>query len=169
MGEEILKKRVYKDSRTLRIMDEFESEDSEHNKRYTSLELSDIFCVMYCGMLYRVSLIVQRKPKEQQCVSSSLTFTDLKKRLSERIFTLNDEDSYEIVSELFKGIRQNWKSDASNIEVVFPIPVQFNAQNSSNRSGYGNKYYGEELVSEGTLYGETTDYMFVGAKYWRWY
>ena len=72
------------------------------------------------------------------------------------------------VSELFKGIKRNWQCESNDIEVVFPIPVQFNAQNSSNRSGYGNRYCGEELIYEGTLYGETTDYMFVGAKYRRW-
>lgn len=168
MGEEILKRCVYKDSHTIKIMDEFESEDRELRKRYMSLELCDVFCIKYRRKLYWVSLIIQRKPKEQQCIPSLLTFTNLKNKLLERVFTLDDEGSYKIVSEIFKGIRRNWQCEANDIEVVFPIPVQFNAQNSSNRSGYGNRYYGEELVYEGTLYGETTDYMFVGAKYRRW-
>ena len=167
MSEEILKTRVYKDSRTVKIMEEFESQDDNLKKKYSSLELCDIFCIKYRRKLYWVSLIIQRKPKGQKCTQSSLTFTDLKKLL-DQVFTLADEGSYKIVSELFKEIKRNWQCESNDIEVVFPIPVQFNAQNSSNRSGYGNRYCGEELVYEGTLYGETTDYMFVGAKYRRW-
>ena len=168
MSEEILKTRVYKDSRTVKIMDEFESKDDNLKKKYSSLELCDIFCIKYRKRVYWISLIIQRKPKEQQCIQSSLNFTNLKNKLLERVFTLDDEGSCKIVSEIFKGIRENWQCEANDIGVVFPIPVQFNAQNSSNRSGYGNRYCGEELVYEGTLYGETTDYMFVGAKYRRW-
>ena len=38
MSEEILKTRVYKDSRTVKIMDEFESEDDNLKKKYSSLD-----------------------------------------------------------------------------------------------------------------------------------
>ena len=46
MSEEILKTRVYKDSRTVKIMDEFESEDDNLKKKYSSLELCDIFVLL---------------------------------------------------------------------------------------------------------------------------
>lgn len=48
----------------------------------------------------------------------------------------------------------------------FSTPFLLRAQNSSNRTGYGWEWdwsggYGD--YTEGTLYGETTDYFFVGA------
>ena len=46
--------------------------------------------------------------------------------------------------------------------IIFEKPFHFRAQNSMNRTGYGNIYEGEDLIYEGTLYGETTDYAVVG-------
>lgn len=160
--------RVEKTSPTVRIMDEFESVDDAFRKKYASLELCDLFCIKYRRRMYWISLIVQRRPKKQPCIPSTLTFTQLKNELLGRVFTLDRENSYPIVQELFRGIRQNWQCESDDIEVTFPVPVQFSAQNSGNRSGYGNRFRGEVPVYEGTLYGETTDYQFVGARYRRW-
>ena len=57
----------------------------------------------------------------------------------------------------FKDIKQQ--------DYFFEIPITFNAQNDFNRCGYGNHFLGDELVHKGTLYGETTEYMFIGVRY----
>ena len=51
---------------------------------------------------------------------------------------------------------------AKDDEIIFETPFLLRAQNSSNRTGYGNEYNGYDLVYEGTLYGETTKYAFIG-------
>jgi hypothetical protein len=48
--------------------------------------------------------------------------------------------------------------------IMFKTCYLLSAQNSANRTGYGNIYYGDELVHEGTLYGETTSYAFAGVQ-----
>ena len=48
--------------------------------------------------------------------------------------------------------------------IMFKTCYLLRAQNSSNRTGYGNIYYGDELVHEGTLYGETTSYVLAGVQ-----
>ena len=48
------------------------------------------------------------------------------------------------------------------MKIKFEKPYLLRAQNSNNRTGYGNEYYGYDLVYQGTLYGETTNYAFVG-------
>jgi len=168
MDQRILQKRIYKGSRSIKIMDEFESLNTDLKKQYDTLELQDLFCIRYRRKLYWVSLYLQRMPYNTQHIDSSLTFTELKNGLLERVFTLEQKDSYRIVEEVFEGIRQLWNHSESELLFQFSVPIQFNAQNSRNRSGYGNRYRGEELIYEGTLYGETTDYMFVSAKYRRW-
>lgn len=159
--------KVHKESKTIPIMDEFESENENGLKKYTTLLLNDVFCIKYCNKLFWVSLYIQRMPKKTKHISSNLTFTDLKTRLIEHVFMLTNRRDYKIVNEVFKGISKDIINN-QEFECTFPVPVKFNTQNSSNRSGYGNRYCGEELVYEGTLYGETTDYMFIGAKYRRW-
>ena len=45
---------------------------------------------------------------------------------------------------------------------LFNSPYLLRAQNSGNRTGYGTIYHYDELVHQGTLYGETTDYAIIG-------
>lgn len=170
MEERILKKRIYKETNTLPLMDEFESKNDAGKKNYDALLLTDVFCIKYYKKLYWVSLIVKRKPKDVECIKSSLTFTDLRKYLLERVFTVQNRKDFKILKALFDEVKNNnlSESDKDMVRYDFSVPVKFNAQNSSNRSGYGNRYCGEELVYEGTQYGETTDYMFTGALIQRW-
>ena len=44
----------------------------------------------------------------------------------------------------------------------FSKPILLGAQTSKNREGYGNIYNGEELIREGTKYGDTTKFLIVG-------
>lgn len=85
------------------------------------------------------------------------------------MFTTDNKDSFKITGEVFKAIAKipHFRS-ITQADYFFDLPIEFNAQNNLNRCGYGNKYHGEELIYEGTLYGETTTYMFVGVQYRRW-
>lgn len=146
-------------------MDEFESLNEKFEKKYDTLELTNVMCIFYRHHVYDVSLLLQRMPHGTNCIKSGLTFTDLKRDMLYQAFSLEEKDSFKVLHEVFEGIKALWNSKEGEKIYHFPVPVQFNAQNSSNRSGYGNRYCGEDLVYEGTLYGETTDYMFIGAKY----
>lgn len=163
MDEQILEKWLDKKTETIKLMDEFEKRNESHKKIYTTLKLVNVFCIQKGEQLFWISLYIQRKPKEIACIESSLTFSDLKKNMLGKVFTVDNSKDYRVLEEVFYG--SETFNSISKEKYVFPKPVKFNAQNSSNRSGYGNKYYGENLIYEGTLYGETTDYMFVAAEY----
>lgn len=161
---------VYSDTKSIEIMDEFEKRDSEGKKLYSMLKLINVFVIKYRRQNYWISLSVKRMPKNVDFEDSSLTFTKLKKQLAEHVFTIKNKDEFLIVNKVFESIKnaQLPKRSKECIEIVFDKPVKFNAQNSSNRSGYGNRYYFGECVYEGTLYGETSDYMFSGCECTRW-
>lgn len=168
MGNAVLDIRVFKDSKTIVIMDKFEKKGIHGEREYSSLLINDVFYIKYNRKLYSISLLLKRKERDVECISSTLTFTDLKKNLLEHVFTINDRNLYKILNEAFVGIKvlPITPEDKSFIYYL-PKPVVFNAQNSSNRSGYGNRCCGEELTYEGTLYGETTEYMFTEIRYKR--
>lgn len=161
--------KLYRDTRTVALLDQFESRNADGTKTYETLLLKDVFCIKYENHLWWVGLQLKRKPQNVECVDSSLTFTKLKKDILEHVFSEATPDSYRIIQAVFSCISliPNF-ADIPNVSVQFDKPVKFNAQNSSNRCGYGNRYWRDELVHEGTLYGETTDYMFVGAQFHRW-
>ena len=48
--------------------------------------------------------------------------------------------------------------------VFFNNPISINAQSSKNRTGYGNNYFYNTLIYEGTKYGETSQFPIVGYK-----
>lgn len=51
------------------------------------------------------------------------------------------------------------------MKIFFENPISINAQSSNNRKGYGNEYYYDTLIYEGTKYGETSQYPIVGYIY----
>ena len=162
--------KVRKDTRSIALLDKFESLDENRCKKYTTLILQDAFCIKHAGHCYRVSLHMQRKAKDSTCIPSSLTFSDLKQKLVNCIFSVESKSKIKIVNEVLKVAAETPSlQDEKQAYLSFQSPVEFNAQNSSNRSGYGNRYCGEDLVYEGTLYGETTTYVFVGAQCQWWF
>ena len=162
--------KVRKDTRSIALLDKFESRDENGNKKYNTLILQDAFSIRHAGNCYRVSLHMQRKSKDSDCMSSNLTFSDLKQKLVNCIFSVESKSKIKIVNEVLKIAAETPNlQDEKRAYLAFNTPVEFNAQNSSNRSGYGNRYCGEELVYEGTLYGETTTYVFVGAQCQWWF
>lgn len=162
--------KVCKDTRTIALLDKFESLNDNGHKKYKTLVLQDAFCIKHLGHCYRVSLYMQRKTKDSTCIQSNLTFTDLKQKLLNCIYSIESKSKIKIVNEVLNAVAETPSlQEEKQAYLSFKAPVEFNAQNSSNRSGYGNRYCGEELVYEGTLYGETTTYVFVGAQCQWWF
>lgn len=47
-------------------------------------------------------------------------------------------------------------------QLAFEYPCLLGGQTFDNQTGFGSEFYGNELISEGTLYGETTDFIIIG-------
>ena len=62
--------------------------------------------------------------------------------------------------------KRHFEKNKSNLEfgklIKFDHPISINAQSSKNRTGYGNEYFYDQLIYEGTLYGETSEFPIVG-------
>ncbi len=137
------------DTRTVELMDEFESETEKGFRKYQRLIIVNYFF----SSVGHYQFIVERL--ESKNTVGNITMTEFKqKEWNGLIDYANKEITKKSkISEL-----------KENEEVIFEVPFLLRAQNSSNRTGYGNEYCGEELIYEGTLYGETTSYVFVGVK-----
>lgn len=149
---------------TLSLMDEFESLKDGHNV-YDTLKLTNIFTVMVDNYCLHVSLLIKRKPMGTKLTRDSLTFSKLKNEIMGKQFGCVSAPKYAITNEAYKGAKIILESADDNDTFFFQTPIFFGAQNSSNRTGYGNQYYGRDLVYEGTKYGEVTEYMCIGAEY----
>jgi hypothetical protein len=166
MAEELIVQ-ICNDTKTIALMDEFERRDEDWNKIYTALVLSDVFLIQYRRKFYFVSLVLKRMPQNATCLSSGLTFTAFKTMFCDKVFSLSDRGSNILSKSCVEGVQKTFHPDVQEMRYEFPTPIRFNAQNSGNRSGYGSRYRWGEPVYEGTLYGETTDYMFTEARFRR--
>lgn len=168
MTKSILVKKWSNDIKTLKLMDEFETLNDDMTKKYDTLLLDRVIYI-YKDSIYKCGLYIQRMPiemktaKEKEYIESTMTFTDFKKYVAEREFPMRECD-YSLQRVITESIPYVNFRDNSSKDYFFQFPVQFNAQNSSNRTGYGSEYIGGCCVYEGTLYGETTTYMVVGLK-----
>lgn len=135
---------------TVQIMDEFESLTPEGYYKYERLILKD--SLFYCDTYF--SYIIERRNGRDYV--GDITMTELK-----------NGDGWDLSSYAEEAIdRHNKRKKTTKFrpktEVMFKKPYHLRAQTSANRTGYGNIYEGYDLVLEGTLYGETTDYLIVG-------
>lgn len=156
-----------KNRSSLTLMDEFESRNADGIKKYDTLLLVNLFSIFYRKHCYQVSFFIQRMPRETKHIPNSLTFTGMKKSMAGLFYDIKDRKKSIVINEVFNGIYKiKYPNDQKvDIDYFFELPVKFNAQNSSNRRDYRKEYYNGSLLFEGNSYGETTDYMFVGAKY----
>lgn len=113
---------------------------------------------------YMLSPIITTCNKAIRIYRSAITMTDMKKMIrwydSSRGFGLfynKESREYPLVNCIFELL-----PITDDRVMQFKYPCQFNAQGSMNRTGYGNEYCGEDLVSRGTEYGETSTFYFIG-------
>lgn len=156
---------------SIELMDEFESK-TDGGYTYDTLIFGRLMNLLdeeiEGNPLYDISLYVKRYNQGDKIILSNITFTKLKKEFYDyQLDTLDEYDSsleevlQKNIIESFKKNRDLFKESKSNV-ILFDTQIGFNAQNSTNRMGYGNEYCGSILVHEGTKYGETTLYAFVG-------
>lgn len=140
-----LKVYVNDQSKTIKLFDQFDELTPEGYYHYSRMLIRE--SAYYNGCFF--DLIVERLGDRESV--GNITMTEFKK----------DERG-----NLYKYVDQELKKHGNYTvgdTIYFSKPFLLRAQNSRNRSGYGSMYNGDTLVYEGTLYGETTKYGFVGA------
>lgn len=144
---------VFDNTRTVELMDRFEGIGS--GKPYERLIIKNAFYVSFDLKSECVNLVVERSKSKNYV--GDITFTEFKKgetanlrHFIENQFPVNDLEKYKSSGEFFE----------------FEQPYLLRAQNSRNRRGYGWEWDWSDpydpMVTEGTLYGETTNYVFTG-------
>jgi len=112
---------------------------------------------------YYLSPVVAYCKKDINSYKTDLSMTNFKKMF--KFYSSSNDIIYEEKSReypLVKCLYNLSLENASKGVLPFDLPCQFNAQDSKNRTGYGNEYWGDELIYEGPKYGETTTYYFIG-------
>jgi hypothetical protein len=147
IAKRTLKIYIFDTTRSITIMDDFESLTKDGFQKYERMIISNGYHSS-CGVY---NFIVERLNGRESI--GNITMTEFKKGLS---YSLQIYAQEEIKKQLQDAKRK------SGMEIIFEKPYLLRAQNSSNRTGYGSEYNGYDLVYQGTLYGETTNYAFVG-------
>lgn len=155
--EEELTAYIYNDTRTIELLDQFEG--------YGEYKGSPAFKrIVICNPKYgefigdtwvSYNLVIERSNSYDYV--GDITFTEFKQNND---YDLREFIKKEITSEILEAYLDK------NKFYRFKKPYHLRAQNSSNRVGYGWQWnwaggYGD--YTEGTEYGETTNYVFAGA------
>ncbi|MBP0970897.1 MAG: hypothetical protein J5753_02540 [Oscillospiraceae bacterium] len=162
---------LHHDSRTTPIMDRF------YNSKSKFLILKSAYCIPYkiresggirISSSSWISLIIIKVNSVQGTFivnKNGLTMTDLKMSIARNSLYPSNVERQGRLSALAKEIAQ---LDLANYERGHCIPFHnicyLGAQTYQNQTGYGSEYCGEELVHEGTLYGETTGFLIIGVR-----
>lgn len=149
--EEELAVSVYEDTKTIEILDRFEGYKGNTNKPYKRLVVRNGSRIY--GDYY-FHYVIERGHKKEYV--GDITFTSFKKNET------SDLENH-VKTELKScDIKRYLDKDQY---FRFKEPFHLRAQNSHNRTGYGWDWdwsYGVGSYTEGTFYGETTDYIFSG-------
>ena len=162
---------AYLSGSTVKILDKY----IESNEQY--FKILDIFKIVY-----DVNFVISNKMIQgTKIVKTNITMTEFKK-IFDRIYVLRDINKYidnasllnrtnipkinlpvyDFILCFYKHLQNNFDDAMLGELIKFENPISINAQSSDNRTGYGNEYYYDELVYEGTKYGETSEYPIVG-------
>lgn len=145
---------VSADTSTVNLLDKFEGFGTD--APYERLVIKNAMRIYKGSYSEMISLVIERSKNHDY--DGDITFTKFKqgytlklKSFVENQISKSDFAAYKKSGKMFR----------------FSKPYLLRAQNSRNRRGYGWEWDWSTpyapLVTEGTLYGETTDYVFVGA------
>lgn len=159
-------------SSSIALFDEFTNGDKTNNIVYKRLLLKNVYLIRYDNYIYRVNLKIERATPSESKNDNCISFTEFREGFGYRSNTLIDYETCNglyLVHKLlaYFGKRQKSGNDSEKGSCLFTKPYCFRAQNSRNRSGYGNVVIHGEIVHQGTLYGATDDYLVVGFSYTR--
>lgn len=141
-------------TKTIEIMNQFEGLNG--GEPYEQLVIKNAFTVSKGKHYDYISLVVERGRDHGEC-KGDITFTQFKQGYIRNL--------REFVREQITEADLTKYKDSKDF-VRFKKPYLLRAQNKRNRTGYGWEWdwsggYGSYI--EGTEYGETTRYCFVGA------
>ena len=139
---------------TVNLLDKFEGLGTD--APYERLVIKNAMRIYKGSQSEVISLVVERSKNHDY--EGDITFTKFKQGYTIKLKTFID-------NQISKSDFVAYKNSGKMFR--FSKPYLLRAQNSRNRSGYGWEWDWSTpyapLVTEGTLYGETTDYVFVGA------
>ena len=149
--------RLYQDTRTTPIMDQFYSSYREF------LVFRDAFTVG--NSWTSVSLVVAKYAPSISMIDSGLTMTDLKKTVGLVVtentlkYRKESERTYSLLKQL---LDVEEAISAGTDRAAFESPIRLGGQTFKNQCGYGSIYEGTTMITQGTLYGETTGFYIIG-------
>ncbi len=151
LSERTLFTYIFRDTKSIDLMDKFETINEDGFRVYDRILVRNSFLVGHVAGKYIYGhLIIERLADRRS--TGDITMTDFKTDLT-----------FKLQNYVESQVSQHLKKHGTlPDELMFDIPFLLRAQNSSNRTGYGSEYNGYDLVYQGTLYGETTKYAFVG-------
>jgi len=125
-----------------------------------------------CVCTYDLIVIRHNGTNDILLHSNQLTMTDLKQHSG----ILRGNSNKEYHNSRFEGLMHElvqMPCIGPNEKKVIPfeVPVMLGGQTFANQTGYGSAYEGSYLLHQGTLYGETTSFLIIGAivsSYRRW-
>lgn len=146
-------------TRTTPIMDNFYYSDKKFLVFENAFYLSD------CRS--RVSLVITKGCNNVNYKYNGLTMTDLKKAVKSYIgrntlkYLKKESRIYPLYQELTSVAKKIQKDETTNV-MAFQTPCMIGGQTYTNQSGYGSEYCGEDMIYQGTLYGETSKFLIIG-------
>lgn len=161
---------------TVKILDKY----IESKEQY--FKILDNFKIVHNDIVYDVNFVISNKMiQETKIVKTNITMTEFKK-IFDRTYVLKDMNKYmdnvssldrtnipkinlpvyDFILSFYKHLQNNFDDKLLGDLIKFENPISINAQSSDNRTGYGNEYYYDTLIYEGTKYGETSEFPIVG-------
>lgn len=165
---------------TIKILDRY-IESKEQN-----FYIKDSFNIKYKECVYSINFIISNKIElGKQIIKTNITMTEFKKIYGDFFCNCEKIINYketilpfdrtsvpkfsvpvlDFIEFFYNDFKKHF--DDGNIvdkEIYFDNPISINAQSSNNRIGYGNQYFYDTLVYEGTKYGETSQFPIIGYK-----
>lgn len=150
--------RLERNSKTTPIMDSFWKSDK------TFLVFDRLFWVVVFpqGILWRISLVIRKGWAPISIIDDGLTMSDLKMHAGLGIEPNQYWESGRVCSLAKEVLNAGPKMKEPNQAIAFDLPIRLRGQTYANQTGFGSEYNGDELVYQGTLYGETTDFYIIG-------
>ncbi|MBU5471723.1 hypothetical protein KQI85_15410 [Falcatimonas sp. MSJ-15] len=166
------------DVSTIKVLDKYIQSKEQY------FLITDDFNILCGDKIYNIYFVISNKiPVDKKIVKTNVTMTEFKKiynshfnsseRISDYKNTLSETDRtkvpkcsmpvFDFLEMFFEHFEKHNEEIHSEDDIIFfDNPISINAQSSNNRTGYGNEYYYDTLIYEGTKYGETSEFPIVG-------
>ncbi len=164
---------------TVEILDEYIASKEQYLKILDKFSVTDINLLQY-----DIQFVLSNKiPIDQEIIETNITMTEFKKIYNRPLLLPMIGEYLEFmkkdnlkrnhipkislpVYDFLLMFKRHFEKNKNNLEfgklIKFDYPISINAQSSKNRTGYGNEYFYDQLIYEGTLYGETSEFPIVG-------